>query len=269
MPKADRAGFPTYWTSFGQGPRAALMIHCSLAHSGIWRGLVQQLSGALTMTAFDLPGHGRSGPWPANGDDKQDIQDLTTRIAETFCDQPQVLIGHSFGATVALRLALERPECVTSLVLIEPVLFALAIRDAPEIWAEHETQRIQRSKLNDEGDPFVAAREFSALWGGGTPWERLPAAQREAMAARMPLIDAAHGALHDDPAGLLDAGALENLNKPVLLIEGSESPPVIGAIHEGLAARLPKVQRAVIAGAAHMAPLTHSNQVALEVLAFL
>ena len=57
MPRAARAGFDTWWTSYGQGPRRALMIHCSLASSSSWGGLARHLSGALTMTAFDMPGH--------------------------------------------------------------------------------------------------------------------------------------------------------------------------------------------------------------------
>jgi lipase len=50
---------------------------------------------------------------------------------------PVHLIGHSFGATVALRLAIEAPERVASLTLIEPVLFAAA-PDGPEKRANAE-----------------------------------------------------------------------------------------------------------------------------------
>ena len=80
MPRDLRAGFPTYWTTFGQGPRAALMIHCSLSHSGSWGGMARELSGALTMTAFDMPGHGRSAAW----DERGEIQAVTTAMAASF-----------------------------------------------------------------------------------------------------------------------------------------------------------------------------------------
>ncbi len=75
------------------------MIHCSLASCEAWGGLARVLSGALTMTAFDMPGHGRSDEWDARGE----IQGVTAEIAAGFLDGPADVIGHSFGATVALR----------------------------------------------------------------------------------------------------------------------------------------------------------------------
>ena len=85
---------------FGHGPRPALAIHCSLAHSGAWRGVGAALSDELTLRAFDLPMHGRSGDWDGQGN----IHDVATDMALSLLEAPMDLIGHSFGATVALRL---------------------------------------------------------------------------------------------------------------------------------------------------------------------
>ena len=265
MPRALKGGFPTWWTNFGQGKRDALMIHCSLAHSGAWSGLARHLSGALSMTAFDMPGHGRSADWDGRGD----YQGVTTAIAADFMDGPTDVIGHSFGATVALRLAVERPDLVRSLVLIEPVLFALAKLDHPETWLAMQDEARGFSDAMAQEDNCASARAFTALWGDGTPWEAIPEADRARMAAQMPLIAAGIPALYEDAGGLLRAGVIEALEMPILLIEGSESPEVIGLIHDGLAARLPHARRAVIIGAGHMAPVTHARQVASEILRFL
>jgi pimeloyl-ACP methyl ester carboxylesterase len=48
----------------------------------------------------------------------------------------------------------------------------------------------------------------------------------------------------------------------VLLVEGERSPPVVAAIQARLAERLPRAERIVVAGAGHMAPLTHPRPVA-------
>ncbi|QGX97393.1 alpha/beta hydrolase [Roseovarius faecimaris] len=263
MPKGERAGFPTYWTTFGQGPRRALMIHCSLAHSGAWGGLARHLSGALTMTAFDLPGHGRSAGWDGRGE----VQGVAAGIAASFCEEPVDVIGHSFGATVALRLAVERPELVRSLVLIEPVWFRMAECDAAEVFADHVSRMAPYAAALEAGDRLEAARIFTGLWGDGTPWEAIPPAQAEALAAQVPLVEAGAEALYGDPGAMLER--LGELRCPVLLIAGSESPPVIEAIHDGLAARIAQAERAVVVGAGHMVPITHAGQVSREVLRFL
>ncbi len=241
------------------------MIHCSLAHSGSWGGLARHLSGALTMTAFDMPGHGRSAAW----DDRGEIQGVTVNIAAAFCDGPRDVIGHSFGATVALRLARERPDLVRSLVLIEPVFFAVAMRDQPAIWAAHEHKFAEFAAAWKAGDKHGAARAFTMMWGTGPAWEDLPETVQDDLAKQMDLIVAAGGALHDDPTGMLEQGGLDPVDMPVLLLEGSDSPPVIGAIQAGLARRLAQGERVVIAGAQHMVPITHADQVAREVLRFL
>lgn len=265
MPRAEKAGFPTYWTTFGQGPRQALMIHCSLAHSGSWGRLARHLGGALTMTAFDTPGHGRSARWDGRGE----VQAVTTAIAADFLDAPADIIGHSFGATVALRLAVTRPELVRSLVLIEPVFFALAYRDHPEMRAGLQAANAGFEAAMAAGDHRRAAREFTATWGDGTPWEAVPEAQKQLMADQMVLVAAGTDALYRDAGEMLAPGVLEGVAAPALIIEGSASPPVIAAICEGLAARLPRAERAVIMGAAHMAPITHAPQVGSEILRFL
>ena len=171
MPKALKAGFPTYWTHFGQGPRDALMIHCSLAHSGSWGGLARHLSGALTMTAFDLPGHGRSADW----DDRAEIQGLCVDIASEFLQKPADIIGHSFGATVALRLVVARPDLVRSLTLIEPVFFAVAFHDHPSGRAAFEARMADFNAAMQAGDFLSAARAFLSVWGDRADWEQLPA----------------------------------------------------------------------------------------------
>ena len=128
MPYDLRAGHQTYWRRFGIGSRPTILLHCSLAHSGAWVGLAEEMSPDLRMTAFDLPGHGRSADW----DGVADYQYLSTQIAASFITEPVDLIGHSFGATVALRLAAEQPQKLRSLTLIEPFFLLWLHRMRPK-----------------------------------------------------------------------------------------------------------------------------------------
>ncbi|MDW4497116.1 alpha/beta hydrolase [Sulfitobacter sp. D35] len=248
-------------TRFGQGPRQALAIHCTLAHSGAWRGVAGALSDRLAITAFDLPGHGRSGDW----DGGLDLHDIATGMGLDLLDERMDLVGHSFGATVALRLAVTCPGRVRSLTMIEPVFFAAAIADAPERLAAYEAQAADFRAALEAGDDMLAARLFNRLWGDGTPWTDLPESLRDYMAARMGVIAGEVPVLYEDAAGLMKPGVLARATMPSLLIAGETSIDVVDAINAALARRLPDVRRVTIPGAGHMAPITHPQDVAAAI----
>lgn len=264
MPVATLGGVPTHWVEAGQGVRPVLFIHCSLAHSGAWKRVMAALEDKLAMRAFDIPGHGRSGDLvPGSGD----FQDAIVAQALGLIDGRADVIGHSFGATAALRLARDHPDKVRSVVLVEPVLFAAA-KDQPEfeIYKDEMAPFVQAMQ---DGDHESAARVFDAVWGAGLPWEEIPEHQRAGFVARVPLVAQGSSVTDDDVHGQAAPGALEQITQPVLLLEGSNSPAIIGAIHRVLAARLPDARRVVVAGAGHMLPVTHPQAVAGEIAAFL
>ena len=243
--------------------RPVLALHCSLAHSGAWSGLVERLSG-VTVTALDQPGHGRAADW----DGVEEIHGLTTRLSIAWVEKlatagPIDLFGHSFGATVALRIALARPDLVRSLMLVEPVIFAAAKGGSAygPFRAEHETV----ARLMAEGRRDAAASAFHAAWGTGEPFADLPDRQRNYILARIHHIAAQNPVLLDDAAGLLVPGRLEALRVPVLMVEGGDSPPIIDAVQTALCARLPKATRLIVPGAGHMVPITHPQVVARSV----
>jgi pimeloyl-ACP methyl ester carboxylesterase len=256
------------WRQIGSGARPAVALHCSLAHGGEWTALGARLTG-VRIVAPDLPGHGLSPDWDGRGE----LHGETTRavaglVAEIGHGAPVDLIGHSFGATVALRLALETPELVRSLVLIEPVLFAAARARAPEVFAAYRAQAAPFRAAFAAGDAAAAARLFHEEWGQGR-LDDLPARHRDYMVARIGLVVAQDATLSDDAAGMLGGTRLEGLRRPVLLLEGATSPPVIAAIGQELARRLPMVRRDIVAGASHMLPVTHADAVAESVAAHL
>ncbi|MGX9356980.1 alpha/beta fold hydrolase [Roseobacteraceae bacterium S113] len=266
MPRREIAGHETYWTTFGAGPRPALALHCSLAHSGAWGAVSRELTGAVTLTAFDQPGHGRSAPW----DGAREIQGLCAEIAAGLMPGQRVdVIGHSFGATVALRFAVAHPERVRSMTLIEPVFFAVAFRDDPTAQARYDRDVARFSEAWARGDREAAAREFTAMWGGGVSWDALTPKQKGGLADQIHLIPAASAALHEDVGGILAPEALRAIEAPVVLMEGSNSHWIIPQINEGLCARLANAERLIVAGAGHMVPLTHPEQVGREILRLL
>lgn len=267
MPEDLIAGHLTPWRVWDRGaPRPVLAMHCSLAHSGAWTGLAERLHG-VTVTAIDQPGHGRAADW----DGREEIHGLTTRIATVMAEMvgeggPVDLIGHSFGGTVCLRLAEERPDLVRSLTLVEPVIFAAARAEPeyPAFRARHEEVAAVMAR-----DRVAAAAMFHGDWGTGERLEDLPERPRTYILDRIHHIAAQNPVLLDDAAGIAAPGRLEGIGVPVLLVEGADSPPIIDAVQRVLVARLPRASRLIVPGAGHMVPITHPDVVARAVQAHL
>lgn len=250
--------------SFGQGPRPLLAVHCSLAHSGAWRGLAAAMESEITLTAFDMFSHGRSPDWDGQGNYQTlNVTAGLAQLAALAQDGPIDLIGHSFGATVALRMAMARPDLLRSLTLIEPVLFAVARADDPGLLAVQEAESQPIDAAYAAGDLELTTRLFNRMWGPGHPkWPDLPETSRAAMMRAMPVIPASYGTLYEDENNTLAPGALEAVSVPVLLIHGGTSPAVMAVIARGLRRRLPQAQLAALPGAGHMLPVTHPQQTA-------
>ena len=248
----DVAGHHIHSVTVGEGP-PAVMIHCALSSHKSLLSLAKAVGGQVSL--IDMPGHGRSDDW----DGKHDYQTLVVDAIAACCDGPTHLIGHSFGGTAALRLAVERPDLVNRLTLIEPVYFAAA-KGTPE-HAEHA--RIFRPFVGAmlTGDEARAAAIFNDLWGA-TPWADIPARMKAKLTQRIHLIVAGAAAIEEDAAGITSAARLGALDIPVTLIRGADTQPVIKAIHAVLADRIPNATDHVIAGAAHMISMTHAEDVA-------
>lgn len=263
MPVEIHAGYPTYWNESGQGIRRALLIHCFLGHSGAWKNVRAELDRKLKMRAFDLPGHGRSENW----DGRKNYQDMAVEMAASLIEKRADIIGHSFGATVALRLARDYPDKVRSVTLIEPVLYAAA-KSQPE-FAEHMQEMAEFNEAMEAEEYEKATRAFDVVWGAGTPWEALPETLRTYLITRIPLVTASVEVAVHDLNQQICPGALEAITQPVLLLEGTTSPSIIRATQEVLERRIPNVRRVIVAGAGHMVPITHALAVAGEISTFL
>jgi len=262
MPRGLRGGKEIYWRVWGDAEPDLLMIHCALAHSGVLGGL----AGALgrPAVAFDMPGHGKSA---AHGFDV-DLHTEATQVATDFLGEtPMDIIGHSFGATIALRLALEYPDAVRRLVLIEPLLFA-AIRGSP-MYENHIDAFQPFIDAMRAGDAMLAAKRFTAMWGIGVAWEDLRDDQRQTLAEQILLIPEQNASIFEDNARMLAPGRLESLNVPVLMVQGALTEPVVPAVQAALAARIPNVETHIIEGTGHMAPITHPTLVADVIRPFL
>jgi non-heme chloroperoxidase len=173
-------------------------------------------------------------------------QDLASFIGALHAG-PVHLVGSSYGGSVALLVARDRPDIVRSLVITEPALFSMLAPDSPEA---AEVGRLADARdLLARGDTEGALQLFVDTIIGPGASMRIPPSTRAMLHDNLPALRREAAAPRDDPPfSCADAG---RIRAPVLLLSGSASPAFFTAITAALARCLPTVERVTVAGAAH------------------
>lgn len=256
-----------YFRAAGTGPNV-LCLHSSLGSSKQWSNLCGGLCENYRIIATDLYGHGKSPEWEASK--KYTLAEEVALIDPVLgdLDGPVHLVGHSYGAALALKVALCYPERIKSMTLYEPVWFSALFRQAPTSPAALEIQNVVSNMYREHqaGKSQAAARRFVDYWSGDGAWECFTEEQHASMTTKVPALLRGFEALVDDPALLSDFAVLEI---PTLYMYGSKSPRSTREVAQILSATLPQAELYRLEGFDHMAPITHASLVNRFVLSFL
>lgn len=102
----------------GSGP-PMLLIHGTGASSHSWEGLTLELGDEFSLTIVDLPGHGFTEPVQRAAMTLPNVARLVGELLQVIGVQPRIIVGHSAGAAIAVRMTLDRhvahPETIVSL----------------------------------------------------------------------------------------------------------------------------------------------------------
>jgi len=251
----------------GSGP-GIVCVHANASTSGQWRGLMELLSPSYYVVAPDLYDIGKSPQWPSPDvitlSDEADLIEPVIRKA----GEPVVLIGHSYGAAVAMIAALRNPGRVRAVAVYEPTLFNLIEADGP---APNDADGISNAvhaagQALDAGSTDGAAEAFIDFWMGTGAWKNTPDARKPAIAASMVHVRRWKHALTTEPALL---SAFRAFNVPVLYMTGKRSPQSALGVARRLIPALPRVEAMEFDKCGHMGPLTHPDIVNQAIKGFL
>ena len=145
-----------------------------------------------------------------------DLRALITQLKAT----PAHLVGSSYGAYVALALAVDHPELVRSLVLGEPPVWPLL---PPKPVGEGSQPPPIRKVF--EGSLEAGMRAFMDGMCGKGCFDKLPQARRTELVEKQGPELRSH--FMTDPSAAfppLDCGNLGKLTRPTLLVTGERSP---------------------------------------------
>jgi pimeloyl-ACP methyl ester carboxylesterase len=239
----------------GRG-RPVVLLHSSMGSKGQWRSLVERMRRSHRLIAIDLHGYGAS-PMPPPG------QSFTlhheVRLIESVLQVALLpgenfhLVGHSYGAAVALQLARWKPHRLHSLALYEPVAAHL-LPPGHRGRVEFEAVRDELQRCTDRGEALLGAQHFIDYWSGAGSFAQVPHSLQMSLAGLVPKT------LFDFAAVLQEKSSVDAyrcIGAPVCLFSGTTGPRPPRDVLDVLADALPQARRHRV-DAGHMAPVTHS-----------
>jgi pimeloyl-ACP methyl ester carboxylesterase len=241
----------------GSGP-LVLLCHCSSASHREWAPLMQMLKSDWHLLAPDFIGYGHSESWPVHRPFSidGDVRVLLKLAGDGA--KPVHLVGHSYGAALALEAATRLRHRVKSLSLVEPVSFHLLRQENRPEWREIERLGVKVLSAVARGDDRRAAARFMSYWLGGMRWFLAPEKFKSAIAATIPKVALEFTVAIDARTGLADYA---KVTAPTLLIVGGRTRAPARAVAEMLQAAMPHAVLAELRRAGHMSPFTHPTEV--------
>jgi pimeloyl-ACP methyl ester carboxylesterase len=107
----------------GKGP-GVVLIHGFGGSRDAWSEISKRLKKDHTVLLVDLPGHGDSAPPPLK-EGAADLDAISVEIAKLIRKQklePALLVGHSIGGAIAVRVALSDPKIARGIILVDSTL---------------------------------------------------------------------------------------------------------------------------------------------------
>jgi pimeloyl-ACP methyl ester carboxylesterase len=237
--------------SQGSGPDVVL-VHGALGDQRQWEPIAAALSTDFRTHAVSRRHHW-PGPMPAAGEryTYELHRDDVLALMDTL-PGPVHLVGHSYGAGVVLLAALQAPERVRSLTLIEPAFGSLLPEAGAGLAAERSTRMTVLTQVRAlvAAEKHLEAAEAFIDWvqGGAGGFARLPENVRHALHDNARTLGPTIAGSQPD----VSPASLRGLRMPSLVVTGAETRGFYRLIGEVTAAGIPDARHARIPGCAHM-----------------
>ena len=257
MPAVQVPHGEIFYERTGVAGDPAALVHGSWTDHHGWDAVAPGFALGLEVLTYDRRGHGLSRGEVRSHPVRDDADDLAALLEATDF-HPVHLVAHAYGGMVALRLAVDRPELVRSACLHEPPWTGL-VDDDPASRAEIErivagVRAIAPLAKSDGVDRTIP--RILALVSGVGEWDRIPASGRAAILAGS---GDWLGEFGDTAASHPDPQELREVQVPVLVTVGEESPGYMQRICDRITRALPNATLVRLPTAGHFPQLTHPD----------
>lgn len=100
-------------------PRPIVLLHGTSASLHTWDGWADALKGQHRVIRMDLPGFGLTGPMPDNNYQLTRYVEFVAALMDKLGVPQAVVAGNSFGGNLAWKLAVDQPQRVSRLILVD------------------------------------------------------------------------------------------------------------------------------------------------------
>lgn len=126
----DIDGLQVHAKMAGEGQPVMVLLHGFGASTFSWREVIDPLGELGTVVAYDRPGFGLTerpprSAWGDTSPYSSEAQvDLVIGLLDQLGADKAILIGNSAGGTIATQVALEHPDRVAGLVLVDAAIYS-------------------------------------------------------------------------------------------------------------------------------------------------
>ena len=234
-----------------------VLVHGSFATASAWRKIISNLDAErFCAIAIDLPGCGGSDAVPLDSSCLLALEAETVEaVLRKEAREPAHLVGHSYGAVIALSVALAGRIPIRSLTLFEPLplMFLEKTGDA-EVIDEMSAFVVDYRRAFQQGDEW-AARRVIDLWGGEGAFEAMPSQVRQVVKAHT----AQNICQWESNLGFRPSiDDYKSLRVPTTLVRGDKSHSISRLISQRLHELIPASNLVEIPAASHFMIHTHA-----------
>jgi non-heme chloroperoxidase len=242
-----------------------VFVHGSASDYRTWKSQLEDLGSRYRAIAYSRRYHWPNDAIPRDADYSMDehVDDLQALLRSLDAGAVH-LVGHSYGAFVALLLAMREPQRVRTLVLAEPPAITLFVSNKPRpaeilsllVSRPRAAIAIMRFGVRGVGPATAAARRgdmdaamriFGTAVLGPDFYRRLSSSRLEQIGAntiKAEFLGSGFAPLRDE--------LVRRLQVPTLLVSGEHSPGLFHRLLDRLEELLPHPQRVEVRGASHI-----------------
>jgi len=256
---ADVNGASLYYDVAGNG-EPLVLVHAGIADRRMWDGQVEAFAERYRVVRYDMRGYGRSeAPVGAPFSHHDDLRGLLDFLGI----ERAILVGCSNGAKTVIDFALAHPERVRVLALVCPTVSGFeSDEEPPEEWDElvaaDDLERVSELEVRFWVDgPYLRPDDVDPALRDLVREMNLIALRNEPDLGE------------ERPAEPLAVSRLAEIRAPTLVVAGDLDRPEVGTRAELLAGSIPRAQKAVINGTAHVPSMEKPEEFNRVVLEFL